>query len=425
MRSLTHIKLLGAALAAVTVAGIASGCRSHDETAYYPTYSEPAAVGGADTTTTYQSGWAADNTTDISQRRVDETDTGPGTPKGDAQSADPSETSSQGAGSRALVGDQGAETEAVGGATITTEEDSRVMRGPPITEPDTTPATTQETKSVVIPLHKEQVQVQKREVENGTVTLRKTVKTETVNQPVELRTETVTIDRRPAEAVGGTADESGTSSLQSSAQGQPFQQQEYTIKLKREEAQVQKEVVPAGQIVAETQVQTKQTNVQTQVRTEDISIDKGGSQNVRLSQNLQSSATQESAVGGSSQAGETTTSGAAAGSGQAITDVSMLNPSQDLSSMAGRPVRLSEAKVKAVISPRLISIDANSDLPLYVRLQQPVEGLKEGSTVNLSGTVRQASTAAQELGGEAAHVLSQQKVFIDAQSAQIARSGQR
>ena len=52
--------------------------------------------------------------------------------------------------------------------------------------------------NVVIPLYEETVNVGKREVETGAVRLRKVVRTETVNQPVQLRHEEIVIDREPA-----------------------------------------------------------------------------------------------------------------------------------------------------------------------------------------------------------------------------------
>lgn len=62
-----------------------------------------------------------------------------------------------------------------------------------------------------IPLHEERVNVGKRTVDAGQVTIRKVVTTETVNQPVQLRRETLVIDRD-----GGNNQQSSLSSSQSS-----------------------------------------------------------------------------------------------------------------------------------------------------------------------------------------------------------------
>jgi stress response protein YsnF len=83
----------------------------------------------------------------------------------------------------------------------------------------TAPAETASSGSVTIPLYEENVAVGKREVDAGTVTIRKVVKTETVNQPVELRRETISIDRQPASGAA-PADQS-----------KAFTEQQFTIQL--------------------------------------------------------------------------------------------------------------------------------------------------------------------------------------------------
>jgi len=165
-------------------------------------------------------------------------------------------------------------------------------------------ASTQVGNNVMIPLHKETLNVGKREVDAGTVRLRKNVKTETVNQPIQLRSETVTIDRVPAPT--GRTD---TSSSQQTL-GQPFQEQEMTIHLRREEPMVQTQVVPNGEVVAQRQIQTQQTNVQGQVRSEEIVIDKSNAQGVNISPNLKNS----DAVGGSGDAGGQSSGSGSSGS---------------------------------------------------------------------------------------------------------------
>jgi Domain of unknown function (DUF2382) len=120
-----------------------------------------------------------------------------------------------------------------------------------------------QSERVVIPLHEEQVQVGKRTVETGTIRLRKQITTETINQPVQIRKETIVVDREPA---GGT---STSQSLQSnSRQGQssqfqgqsgsiaqPFEQGEIVVRLHSEEPVIERRVVPAGNIVVEAREQ--------------------------------------------------------------------------------------------------------------------------------------------------------------------------
>jgi len=150
-----------------------------------------------------------------------------------------------------------------------------------------------QSERVVIPLHEEQVQVGKRSVESGTVRLRKEITTETINQPVQIRRETIVVDREPAS--GATTSQSfqsnqqsGQSQLSSQAStiAQPFQQGEIVLRLHSEEPVIEKRTVPAGNIVVETRVNNDQVNVQQQVRRERINVDKGNATNVIVSENL-------------------------------------------------------------------------------------------------------------------------------------------
>jgi len=158
-----------------------------------------------------------------------------------------------------------------------------------------------QSERVVIPLHEEQVQVGKRTVESGTVRLRKEITTETINQPVQVRRETIVVDREPAGATGsGSQSVQGSSQSQQFQQGQsqsqlqsqastisqPFEQGEIVLRLHSEEPVIEKRVVPAGNIVVETRVNNEQVNVQQQVRREKINVDKGNAQNVIVSENL-------------------------------------------------------------------------------------------------------------------------------------------
>jgi len=171
-----------------------------------------------------------------------------------------------------------------------------------------------QSERVVIPLHEEQVQVGKRTVESGTIRLRKQVTTETINQPVQIRKETIVVDR---EAAGGTGSsqsfQSGSgqsqfqqgqsSQLQSQAGtiSQPFEQGEVVIRLHSEEPVIEKRVVPAGNVVVETRVNNEQVNVQQQIRRESINVDKGNAQNVIVSENLSQQPMRTQDASGSTQ----------------------------------------------------------------------------------------------------------------------------
>jgi len=151
-----------------------------------------------------------------------------------------------------------------------------------------------QSERMVIPLYEEQVQVGRDTVESSTVRLRKEVTTETINQPVQIRRETIVVDREGAGGTGTSQQfQSGSGQSQQvqsgSQQGslkQPFEQGEIVVRLHREEPVVEKRIVPAGNIIVETRADTEQVNVQQQVRRENIQVDKGNAQNVIISDNL-------------------------------------------------------------------------------------------------------------------------------------------
>jgi len=148
----------------------------------------------------------------------------------------------------------------------------------------------------VIPLYEEQVRVGTREVDAGSVRLRKVVTTETVNQPVQVRRETVVIDREPA-------GNQGQANAQQQQGATAFQEQETVIQLKREEPVVETQMVPAGRIVAQKKTQSQQQSIQRQIRREDVQVEKvGNPENVIISENVRSSRQREAtgASGGSS-----------------------------------------------------------------------------------------------------------------------------
>lgn len=124
---------------------------------------------------------------------------------------------------------------------------------------------------VVIPLHEEQLNVGKRTVNAGQVRIRKVVTTDTVSQPVELRRETVVIERQSAG--GETTEASGTADINS---GAPFQEKEITIQLHEEQPVVEKQTVVTGKVVARKAAEMERTNVKREIRREDVQLDRSG-----------------------------------------------------------------------------------------------------------------------------------------------------
>lgn len=135
-----------------------------------------------------------------------------------------------------------------------------------------------------IPLYEEQLIVGTRDVESGGVRLRKKVTTETVSQPVQVRRETLVIDR---EAASGGHASSEQADKQSGSLAAPFEEGEIVIRLHNQEPVVEKRLVPSGRIIVQTRTNTQQMNVQREVRRERIDVEKmGDGQNVIISEKV-------------------------------------------------------------------------------------------------------------------------------------------
>ncbi len=112
-----------------------------------------------------------------------------------------------------------------------------------------------------IRLNEEKLHVGKREVEYGGVRLRKIIRTETVNQPVELTREEVVVERVPltgqsGEKIGGNMDD-----------------QEIYIPLRREEAVIEKTTEAREEIRVGKRRETEQNSIQEEIRHEDVEIE--------------------------------------------------------------------------------------------------------------------------------------------------------
>ena len=124
-------------------------------------------------------------------------------------------------------------------------------------------------EEIQIILHEEELKVGKREVSGGDVQIRKTVRTEQVNVPVELRREDVTIERV---AAGDVRDAGKAGS---------FQEETIEVPLTREEAVVSKDAHVTGAVrVKKTSVAETQT-VSDTVRKEDVEVVRDGQTEVK------------------------------------------------------------------------------------------------------------------------------------------------
>ncbi len=112
-----------------------------------------------------------------------------------------------------------------------------------------------------IQLREESIRVGKREVEYGGVRLRKVVRTETVNQPVELSREEIVIERVPLSGAEQTSELIGKD------------EQEIYIPLRRQEAVVEKTTRAREEVRVGKRMETEKENVEGEVRREDIEIE--------------------------------------------------------------------------------------------------------------------------------------------------------
>ena len=109
-------------------------------------------------------------------------------------------------------------------------------------------------------LNEEQVRIDKREVEAGGVRLRKIIRTETVNQPVELQREEIVIERVPAK--------DRTPSRTDVA----FREEEVYIPLRREEPVIEKTTRTTEEVRVGKKKETEHRDVSETVRREDVDI---------------------------------------------------------------------------------------------------------------------------------------------------------
>ena len=124
-------------------------------------------------------------------------------------------------------------------------------------------ATATSGQDIEVPLTEEEVKVGKRTVDAGQVRLRKIVRTEVVNQPVEIRHEDVVIERIAASDVhaGATSD---------------FKEETIDVPLTREEVVVSKDAHVTGAVRLHKTAEMETQNVSETVRKEDVEVVRDG-----------------------------------------------------------------------------------------------------------------------------------------------------
>lgn len=115
--------------------------------------------------------------------------------------------------------------------------------------------------TIDVPVSEEELQVGKRQVDAGTVRLRKVVRTEHQEVPVELRREDVEIERIPASEATAVPDTA-------------FQERDIEVPVSQEEAVVGKEARVTGQVRVQKNVDTETQTVGGDVRREEVDIDR-------------------------------------------------------------------------------------------------------------------------------------------------------
>jgi uncharacterized protein (TIGR02271 family) len=137
--------------------------------------------------------------------------------------------------------------------------------GSGVTSTDTTGFSDTSSDEADIALSKEELAVGKREVQAGDVRLRKVVRTEHEEVPVELRREDIEIERVPASDISNA-----------NTSGQTFQEQTIDVPLMEEEPVVDKQSRVTGGVRVTKDVESETQTVGGDVRSEDIEVQGDG-----------------------------------------------------------------------------------------------------------------------------------------------------
>jgi uncharacterized protein (TIGR02271 family) len=276
---------------------------------------------------------------------------------------------------------------------------------PPEQPPPKQTATTAGPGDIVVPLSQETVSVGKQEVDGGSVRLKKIVKTETINQPVEVRREEIVIDRSNATGEANTA--------------KAFSDEDTVIPLRREEVVIQKQIVPAGQIVVHRRWTTEKQTATAQVRREDIDLSQLNQPGVTVTESAKSST---SATGGATSPGGTSTGSASSDTG-IITEPGALSE-QNAAKFNGWQVKFSHMKVHKTYGERVFDVTSEDGRPLYfVMNEPPPSAIREGDMVLVTGKIKQRAGTVTQTGLESqgAEVINQQAYYIEVQKLETAK----
>jgi len=151
---------------------------------------------------------------------------------------------------------------------------------------------------LVVPVAEEQLNVEKRAGQLGTVDIRKTVTEEQQTVPVELRREEVQVEERDVADRPLRAGED------------VFQEGAIRVPVRGEEAVVSKEAVITGEVVVSKDQTTERQEVRDTVRKQDIAVDQSQYREARPAADTATPATAETAAGAAAMTTPPTTSAA-------------------------------------------------------------------------------------------------------------------
>ena len=142
-------------------------------------------------------------------------------------------------------------------------------------------------------------------------------------------------------------------------------------------------------------------------------------QSAQQSQSSQSSSSDKSQQEQKSKGGTGSQTEQTAGSqsSQAITSLQELSTATDATSLQGKRVHLKDAKVKQVLGQDAFTLTSETETKeVLVKSQRPVEDIKAGQTVTVSGSVSPMPQDPTQLGIDqtAAQKIQGQKFYIQA-----------
>jgi len=124
-------------------------------------------------------------------------------------------------------------------------------------------------EDIHMPVSHEEVNIGKRDVESGGVRLRKIVRTETVNKPIDLQREEIVVERVPAKDRPPTRADKA------------FREEEIYVPLRREEPVIEKHTETTEEVRASKRKNIEHRDISETVRKEDVEVDRTGESKIR------------------------------------------------------------------------------------------------------------------------------------------------